>query len=394
MKKLWTVFAVALIMLLAACGGQPTAGDVLKDAIEANEKLDSYSSDMKIETEAMGMKVTIEASGDVTHNPDTMYLDMSMGMMGFSIDFEAYVVDEEMYMGMFESWFIVEDDEMELGDFDQLTQEQLEGLESLAEKFEMTEEDGAYVLTLSGEGEDFEEVIKPFLEASLADMTEDFGMGDEFSDFTVNSLDLELKIDKKSKIIQSQSVTAELEVDGETYTVDVEVNISNVGEVEPIEIPEEVKENAVTEEEFDDLFGFADDFDDDYSYFDESMSLDEIREIVDYTIPELTYVPEDYTLTESIYDEMFDSVYVLYEKDQENYIIYSIYPTSEVYDEIFFDETTDEMLEINGNEAVLEVFDDYYLFLTWVQDGSSIELLGEGPDMTKEILIEIAESAK
>lgn len=391
MRKSIGLLMIALSILLAACGAQEakTVSEVLEQAVAASQELESYTADIKMDTEMMGMEVSIEGTSDITHNPDTLYLEMKMGMMGMTMDVETYVVEDEVYMGMFGEWFIVDEEEMGLESFDQLNEEELEKLNAFADQFEMTEEDDVYVLTLSGEGEAFKELIEPYLEASMEDFAMDPSMEEALANITVNSLEMEMRVEQKTMLMQSQTVTAEIEIDGEPSQIHAESTISNVNGVDPVVIPEEVKENAVAESEL---------LDEEYEheYEEESLPLDEIKEIVDYTVPEVTAVPEGYEMTDSYYysDEFLDMVYLLYEKDAENGFVFTIYPSKEVYGEVYEDDMT-ETVSINGNEGVLETISEDFLFLTWEHDsGVFLELMGEGSEMTKEVLLQIAESVE
>src|SRR5699024_556791 len=143
MKKLVGFILLTALMILVACGQSNddlSMNEVLDQSIQATGGLNSYAADMKIDTEMMGMEVSIEATGNITHNPDALYLDMAMGMPGFTMDVETYAVDEEVYMSMFGEWLIMEEEDLGLESFDQLTAEELEKLKSFEDQFEMTEE--------------------------------------------------------------------------------------------------------------------------------------------------------------------------------------------------------------------------------------------------------------
>lgn len=113
MKKVTAWMMIVFLLLLAACGGEAkTAEEVIKQSIQASEELESYSEEMKIDTEMMGMEMTIEATVDITHNPDGLYLEMMMGMAGITMDLETYMVGDEVFMKMFGEWVVVEDEEL------------------------------------------------------------------------------------------------------------------------------------------------------------------------------------------------------------------------------------------------------------------------------------------
>lgn len=383
MRKISLVLMLTALLVLAACGESKTVSGVIEETIEKSKELESYTVEMKVDTAMMGMDMTIDGKGDVTHNPDTMYMEMKMGMTGLSVDIEMYAVENEYYMGMFGEWFIMDEEELGIESFDQLNEEELEKLKQFEEQFEMTEEDGKYVLTLSGEGEEYEKLIETYVDTAMGDIGMDPEAEAMFEDLKVNSFEMELTIDKKTMLMETQTVAADLEIDGESVPINVEATILNVNAVDPIEIPEEVKENA---EAFDD---FAEGF------VEESMPLDEIKEKVDFPIPEVTSAPKGYELADSVYfaDESVDMelVYLTYANDKGNEITLYIHPSLESYGEIYEDKTS-EKVSVNDNEAIFESLDDEIFFLTWEHDnGTILELSGEGADMSKELLIEFGE---
>lgn len=386
MRKINVLLITVTIMLLAACGAGEkalTKTEVLSQAIEAVEKVESYSADMKIDTDAMGMAITIEGTGDITHHPDAFYMEMTMGMPGMSMETETYAVGEEVFMGMFGEWFIMSEEDLGLESFDQLNAEELDKLNEFDDQFEMTEEDNMYVLTLSGEGEEFAQLAETYVQSVMEDYSADLELEEEALNFSVNSLDMELQIDKETMLIMTQKVAANIEMDDETFQIDAEVTVSNVNEVGPIEIPDEIRENAVAEDDMDDAF----------SYEEESMTLEEIQEMVDYTVPQVSNVPEGFEMTDSYYDEFMDMAYFIYEKDLENGLILSVYPSIEAYDDIIMDEVAETVM-IHDKEGTLETIEDDLFYLTWEHNDLFLELIGEGSEMTKDLLLEIAESVE
>lgn len=417
MRKTFTFIMLAAMLFLVACGmlDKKTAGDVIVESIEATQELMSYTMDMEIETKVDDVKILMELSGDVTHEPEAVHMNMSMGIPGMSMDFEIYMVDETMYMNVFGQWVKAEDEEFQFDELDQLNENDLEKYKQFAETFEMTEEDDVYVLKLSESGDEFAEILKPFLEASMQDMGEDTGFDEDFleeilEDIDVKEIELELHIDKETMFVTKQTLESTMEVDGETLELKVEATLSNFNEIDPIEVPKDVIENAIDEDDLDDFdlgFDFEDDFDFDeeedfnLDFVFESMTFEEIREAVNFAIPELTYIPEGYELIDSIYyaDDEMEMVYAVYDKGGTDSITYSIYPFIDNYlaeygidfRDAYVDDWT-ELVTINGNDGVLEKLDDDFIFLTWeLDDGLILELLGEGTDVSKEFLIEIAE---
>ena len=51
-----------------------------------------------------------------------------------------------------------------------------------------------------------------------------------------------------------------------------------------------------------------------------------------------------------------------------------------------------EEITINGAPAYFELIDGNYMYIMWEHNGLFIDLTGDGPDMSKELLMEVAES--
>ncbi|WP_246200007.1 DUF6612 family protein [Salirhabdus euzebyi] len=389
MKKYAVLVLLLFTVILSACGGgaeKLDAKEVLTQSAEAVDTLDSYSINMVMNMDMMDMENTMDISGDITHSPDTMYLMMSMGMLGMSMDFETYVNQDEAYMSMFGEWFIMDKEELGIESFDQLNKEEAEKLIPFSDQFEMTEDGNMYVLSLSGEGEEYSELVEELVQSSMGELPTDPAMEPMIQSINVNSLDLEVRIDKDTFIQMSQQISADLEiVEEETTTpmqLEAQFDISNVNSVEPIVIPDEVKDTAV-----EDFMGDADSLG-----FPEEMTIEEIQEMVDYTIPQVRNLPEDYSLIESLYDETMDMVMLSYEKDYENGFMLSTYRSEDEYEP--FDETMEgEPVTIQGTEGLLYDMEGFYV-LTWEHNGLFLELMGGGPEITRDQFVEFAQSVE
>ncbi|GAA0327142.1 hypothetical protein GCM10008967_17090 [Bacillus carboniphilus] len=377
MKKLWMFIIIALT--LTACGATEenlSKEDVFNRAIEASETVKSYTLEMDMDIDMMDMKSNLKATGDVTHNPDSMMIKMSMGMPGMSMDFDAYVRDGEAYVSMFGEWMKMSPEEMGLEDFDQLNKEELEKMKQFKDQFEMKEEGNVYILTLSGEGDEFGILVEDLLESSMGPA--DPEMEESVESMKVNKLDIEMQINKESFIPTTQNIKADVEIVEQGTTTPVKLNgtisMTNINNVDPIEIPDEVKENAISEE---DLFGTG-------------MSLEEIRETVAYEVPEVTQLPEGFSLVDSMYDDMMNMVMLSYEKDMDNGFMSTVYPAEE---EMALDEMGGEPITIQGKEAYLFEEEEFFS-ISWENNGLYIELAGGGPDIKREQMIQIAESVQ
>lgn len=247
-KVIGFIFLFLAVSILAACGGGgKNAEDVLSEAVEASKKLESYSTEMKMTIEGMGIEMTMEGKGDFTRNPETVYLELELGMTGMSMNMETYVVDGDIYLGAIGEWVMLSEEESGIDIYNKLNDEDLENLLDHVDQFELTEEGKMYVLTLSSEGKEAEELLVPYLEASFGDLGMASGTAEQvFDDLTIDKFEMTVTIDKKTMVFQSQSVEANFDIDGESYKIISESTVSNVNKVEPVTIPDEVKENAHT----------------------------------------------------------------------------------------------------------------------------------------------------
>ncbi|GAA0314879.1 hypothetical protein GCM10008967_01730 [Bacillus carboniphilus] len=382
MKKFSLVLIGLLITVtLAACGtgGKLDKSQVLSKSIEASKSIESYSVEMNMDVDMMDMKQKISATGDLTHNPDTMHLNMSMGMEGMTLDMETYVNGEEAYMSMFGEWIKMNPEEMGLSDFDQLSQEEMEKLAQFEDKFEMTEEDGEYVLSLSGNDEAYNVLIEEYVLSSLGDFSGDPYMEEMLESISIQKLDLVIHIDKKTFFQTAQSFDIELEMVEEELTTPIKIKgeftTSNLNKVEPIEIPTEVKENAVEDE-----MGL---------FSDSSMTVEDIQALVSYDVPEPAQLPEGFVFTDGYYDEEFESVTLNYDKDMDNWVMLSIYTP----DFISMEELEGEAVTVQDSPGLYYEMDGYFS-VTWEKDGLIIELGGVGSELTKEEMLTIAESVQ
>ena len=375
------ILGFLLILVLSACGTGESLdkSQVLSKTVEASKSLESYSVEMNMDIDMMDMKSTMTATGDISHNPDAIHLNLNMGMPGMSMDTEMYLKDEEAYMSMFGEWMKMDASDMGLSDFDQLNQEEMEKLAQFTDQFEMTEEDDAYLLKLSGNDEAFKVLIEDIVMSSMGDFSSDSYLEEMIESIKINKLEMEIRVDKKTFYQTSQTFDIELEMVEEGTTTPMklkgEFTTSNINKVEPIEIPAEVKENAVAEEETD--------------LFAESMSVEEMQELVTYTIPQPAELPEGFVYTEGYYDETMDSVMLSYDKDPENWVMVTVYPT----DVMSLADMEGETVTVHGTEGIYYEMDGYYS-VSWEQDGLLIELAGAGTEFTKEQMLEIANSVQ
>ncbi|MDV2686057.1 DUF4367 domain-containing protein [Alkalihalophilus lindianensis] len=114
----------------------------------------------------------------------------------------------------------------------------------------------------------------------------------------------------------------------------------------------------------------------------DSLSLDELKEVALFDIPDLSAIPDHFEFEEANYFEEMDMA-TMHFSDEEHYLVLSL--------------TTDKTEMLDETEAVstedfegsyMNMFDMHFLF--WSQDEVHIELMTDADALSKEELIEIA----
>ena len=315
-----------------------------------------------------------------------MYVKTDMGMLG--MDFEVYANEDEAYMSMDGQWVKQNLEDLGMTGFEQINEEELEKLKKFEEHFEMEEEKDQYILTLSGDNEEYIELVEDYMFSSMGD---DLAGDDEIlatlmESLKINKFELVIYVDKETFHQTKETFNIELEIEESGMTMamkmDGEVTLSNINKVDPIEIPAEVIENAVSEDEISSLF--EDEFD---SFVEETYTLDELKDLASYEIPEPAQLPDGYVFTEGYYEEELELVSLSYEKDLENWIYVEINPV-DVYS---LGDMEGDSITVNGSEGLLYEEEDFRSVM-WEQDGLLVDLSVSSTELTTEQVQEIAES--
>ncbi|WP_373895132.1 DUF6612 family protein [Virgibacillus sp. CBA3643] len=285
MKKwMLVVFAGVMAFVLAACNdtAEPTADtneeeeseltaqEVYSEALEASEEMESaeVAMDMsqQISSEADAASIDMESSFDMqmTMDPLAIYqegttkmmMDGEEGMPEMAL--EMYMVDDGMYMysDQIGNWMKVDNAAMDavnaMDGQQQDPSEQLKMLEEYADDLSFEQSDDAFILSLNADGEKFNELIQEVMEESLTpEMTQAMGKEgqDAMENMTINSMDYEMFIDKESFDMNAFNMDMDMTMEAEGETVNLVQNVestySNINNVDPIEVPEEVEENAI-----------------------------------------------------------------------------------------------------------------------------------------------------
>lgn len=269
MKTWLKVIVVSLlIVVLSACGSDKKLQEVFEKAQKVSEEQKSFHSVMDIDQkitmgseEAMNSTSTIEM--DMIVEPLAMHQNMQMdlGDLG-KADIEMYVTEDGFYMYSPEEdlWIKFPDemyDEM-VGEMAGAADPQLDMdmFQKYLKDFKFEQTDDNYVLTLNAEGEQFTDLLKELMSENLpADLEE----VDEnlFDSIEVNKLHVVLEINKDTFYTTAFTMDMDmaLNVEGENMEISqvLKGKMSKFNEIEKIEIPQEVLDNAIS---FEELGGF------------------------------------------------------------------------------------------------------------------------------------------
>ncbi|UJL47033.1 hypothetical protein KFZ58_03560 [Virgibacillus sp. NKC19-16] len=288
MKKwMLVVFAGVMAFVLAACNdtAEPTADtieeeeseltaqEVYSEALEASEEMESAEVSMnmqqQIASEAESTSIDTESSFDMqmTMDPLAIYQEGTTKMMmdgeeGMpEMGMEMYMVDDGMYMysDQIGNWMKVDNAAMDavnaMDGQQQDPSEQLKMLQEYTDDLSFEQSDDEFILTLNADGEKFNELIQEVMEESLTpEMTQ--AMGEEgqnaLENMTINSMDYEMFIDKESfdmnAFNMNMDMTMEAEGDAINLVQNLESSYSNINNVDPIEVPEEIENNAIEQQ--------------------------------------------------------------------------------------------------------------------------------------------------
>lgn len=248
-----------------------TAEEVYEKALEASENLESaeVKMDMQQTMEAGdgsgSMKTDSKFDTEMTMDPLAMHMKgvTKMEMEGADedmpdMDMEIYMVDGAMYLysEQIGDWMKMDGASMDAIE-DMAGQqpdpsEQLEMVKDYTNDMDFEEKDNAYVLKLDTDGEKFNELMQEMIEENMPEeLLEQMGEeGQEALDnMKIHSMSMEYVIDKETFDISSMTVNMDMTMKAEDeelhITQTVKADYANINGVDAIEVPEDVKENAI-----------------------------------------------------------------------------------------------------------------------------------------------------
>ncbi|SES33399.1 DUF6612 family protein [Salipaludibacillus aurantiacus] len=275
-KVLFTAFSAAALLGLTACGETTTEDglnveDILNKTMSAMEDLNSYSIEMDM-NQLMKMgdegEMAFDSSGDVELTMEPMTLKQStridMGEFGMGEESEmtylTYFTEDEGFFvedPMSGTWLKlpeeVMNDMLAMSEAQLNPEDQLKPFKEHISEVSVETTDSSYVITLAGDGIDMEQLMEQMGGMGLEGM--DPMLSEMMEDIDIEALAYEIFVDKET-FYQTEAnidMTMTMTIMEETMTTQQKSNMifSDFDKIDPIEIPQDVLDNAeeVSEEE-------------------------------------------------------------------------------------------------------------------------------------------------
>ena len=274
MKKWIKGFGIGLLALgLAACSGTAdmkpgtdeskksdlTVGEVFEKAQAASEKLESMQTSMdiaqKISAPDLGLDMDskIKIDMDLVQEPLEMHqkMEMDMGDEGIG-SMELYMTKEGFFMQEPESktWMKLpkelSEEVMNSASAGADPTLDLEPLEEFIEDFTFEQNDDAYILKLTADGEKFNSLVQD----QLSEIKGFAEVGAEaLEGMKIHQLDYEIYIDKKTFDTTHFNVEMDMEMENDEslirITQDIKTKVNAINELKEIKVPQEILDSAV-----------------------------------------------------------------------------------------------------------------------------------------------------
>ncbi|WP_147804554.1 DUF6612 family protein [Alkalicoccus halolimnae] len=265
-KKSAPVLACSALVFSAvpASAEEHNVENIIENSMEAMNSLESVSALTEIEyshdSELENFVDYHEFEEDIIADPFIMRGFYTTISGGVETNWTTYFTEDAYYTQDIDGTWLVtsEEEEAEEGfeplDFGELLyQWYFYEIDEFTDDYTLSEEDGTYILTYESEGGTYEDVIEPSssedLESGEAGLN---GSMDE--EYEVTDLFYEVHIDMETYYVTDiyKDYQSSYTYDGVTSDIreTVSTNFYNYNSVEPIEVPAEVIEGAVTYDEY------------------------------------------------------------------------------------------------------------------------------------------------
>lgn len=253
--------------------GEITASSVYEEAVKASEELKSTKLTMDVEQEIHApdmdepMTMNIQGETEMTLEPLTLYQNMTTNadIEGEKVDskMEVYATEDDLYLyeEQLDEWIKMDSSMMgEIGDIanQEDPADQLKMFEQFVSEFDLEETDDEFILKIEIDGNEFtslmEEMAGGLTPNDIMQGIDGEG-GDIFKEMEISQMDYEMYIDKETYHLNqfNMNMDMDMEMDGESASIvqSIKSDYSNINEINPIEVPEDVKDAAIDQSELD-----------------------------------------------------------------------------------------------------------------------------------------------
>ncbi|WP_444684807.1 DUF6612 family protein [Alkalicoccus luteus] len=260
MKKAVICMSTAVLFAApAAVSANGDAANILAHSNDAMDSLESYSSTIELEQTITenGEGFTTESiiEQDIIVDPFKLRQETTtiIPELGEEETLLSYWTDEGFFQEDGEGGWIRLDDGM---DDAMMAQDSLGDTEAWADDFDVSEEDGYYVLTYTGDADDLDDLAEAFddMNGDMEGMPEEMEAMMEVEDFSY-----ELHIDSETYYVTEALIDLSLDMDIDGITASIEqlmtISFHNFNGVEDFDVPEEALAAEDLEEVLEDELG-------------------------------------------------------------------------------------------------------------------------------------------
>ncbi|GIO24160.1 DUF6612 family protein [Oceanobacillus sp. J11TS1] len=236
MKKICALLAISLLFFLIACSGKASEEEVIENVLHSPREVNQYSATFEIDTTDLVKTVRENREVILTEDPIAKHEILTMEADGNKTTMNTYRVDNEIYTQEADDspWVkreAAEDESL----FEPSYKDVVSVLESVIDYAEFNSEGGTYTFRFDG----FEREIYEAFEGPFNILLGGADIADEDM-----SLDFTFEVDKSNYYIENLEYN--LSVENETGQVDINIRVAydNMNDIDEIEVPEEVIEEA------------------------------------------------------------------------------------------------------------------------------------------------------
>ena len=213
-KKYILIIAVALLTIsLSACGTKVTAEEAINKVAETNKNIKNAEFTSNVTTEFTSnnqtKKTEAKVSGTMISDPLALYAKTDITSPR-KTSLDMYIKDNVIYVknGDSSAWLKSSDPKL-LSQFEKYKQitssdKVMDFYKKLGKDFKITEENGNYVLTYSGNGDQFKDLMNSLIESSGGQLN-----AKAFNDIEFKNVNIKLVVSKDFNPV-SNEVTMEI----------------------------------------------------------------------------------------------------------------------------------------------------------------------------------------